>query len=69
MWIMVEVEEPKDVGTNELRRLKLSDQYTNVKTRRGRVNNIETVHIVTMGVEVDPATEPREGLEWGETIQ
>ena len=70
MWIMVEVKEPKDIGKNELRRLKLSDHYTNIKPRCEYVNNIGIVFdITTTGIEVHPATEPEESLEHGETIQ
>jgi len=70
MWLIIEVEEPKDIGKNELRRLKLSDQFTNIKPRCEHVKNIGIVFdIVTTGVEVHPATEPEESLEWGETIQ
>jgi len=57
MWIMIEVKEPNDIGKNELRRLKLSDQFTNIEPRCTYVNNIGIVFdIVTTGVEVHPAT-------------
>ena len=61
MWIMVEVKEPNDVGKNELRRLKLSDKFIDIKSRCEYVCNIRIVYDITStGVEVHPATEQKE---------